>query len=212
MNTFAAPRPNPWLTIWSDPRATIRHLLSTEPDHMVFPLAALTGVAQVLDRAIGSGMGDFASMMAVVITVLIFGSILGIIFLFITSWLIAWTGGWIGGRAGSEEVQTAYAWASVPAVAGLVLWTPAMVVFGPELFTTDTPRMEANPALALLLILFAFSQITLKVYALVLLCGGVAEVQGFSSAWKGFGNVVLASVVLVGVFLVLGVVFALLFV
>jgi hypothetical protein len=50
------------------------------------------------------------------------------------------------------------------------------------------------------------AEIVLTVWSIVLLCHTIAEVQGFPSAWRGFGNVCLAGAVIVLPLLVLMVV------
>jgi hypothetical protein len=39
-------------------------------------------------------------------------------------------------------------------------------------------------------------EVVLGVWSVVLLCQTIAEVQGFRSAWKGLGNVLLAGLVI----------------
>lgn len=43
--------------------------------------------------------------------------------------------------------------------------------------------------------MFGFAEAVLGVWSLVLLAKTVAEVQGYSSAWKGLGNVVMSVLV-----------------
>jgi hypothetical protein len=42
---------NPFLTIWTRPRATIRAIVDTDPNRHVLLLAAIGGVVNALDRA-----------------------------------------------------------------------------------------------------------------------------------------------------------------
>ena len=50
---------NPWFTIWTRPRATMRSILDTDPKHMVMVLAMLAGFAQALDKASLRHVGDW---------------------------------------------------------------------------------------------------------------------------------------------------------
>src|SRR5271157_2600712 len=49
---------NPFLTIWTRPRATIRGILNTNPTYLVLPLAMAGGVIQALGRAAQMNAGD----------------------------------------------------------------------------------------------------------------------------------------------------------
>jgi hypothetical protein len=65
------------------------------------------------------------------------------------------------------------------------------------MFTEETPRLDAQPALGIPLIALSLLEVVLGVWTFVLLCHTIAEVQGFRSAWRGLGNVVLAGAVIV---------------
>lgn len=186
----------PWRSIWLSPRNTVRHLVQTDPDHLILVLAALAGVAQVLDRASGRSMGDTVSFPMILGFAVLLGPIFGVLTLYISSALIAWTGRWIGGSAPSRHIRTAMAWAGVPVVAALVLWVIAIAVLGDEMFTTAMPRVEANLGLAFLTMALGLAIFALGVWSLILLLKCVGEVQGFS-AWKAMGNVLLGGLVIV---------------
>lgn len=196
---------NPWRSIWLHPRDTVRHLVQTNPDHLILVLAALAGVAQMLDRAAGRSLGDTVSFPMILGLALVFGPLFGILTLYVSSILIAWTGGWIGGSAPSRHIRTAMAWAGVPVVAGLVLWVVAIPVLGDETFTTAMPRVEASLGLALFMMAWGLALFVLGVWSLILLFKSVGEVQGFS-AWKAMGNVLLSGLVIVLPLVALGLV------
>ena len=91
------------------------------------------------------------------------------------------------------------AWALVPIVCGVPLWIPLVV--NSYIFSEDAPSVAAQPVLlvvALLAILLV--EVILAVWAIVLLCQTVAEVQGFRSGWRALGNLFMsASLFLVSV-------------
>jgi hypothetical protein len=49
---------NPWLSIWTKPRATVRYLVKNDPDRHVPLLAVLGGIANALGRASQRSLGD----------------------------------------------------------------------------------------------------------------------------------------------------------
>lgn len=195
--------PNPWLTMWTRPRRTVRTLVETRPDHLVLLLAGLAGVGQVLDRASFRSMGDDYSITMILVAAVVLGPVFGIISLHVGAALIRWTGSWLGGSASTEHVRTALAWGGLPQVVGVFLWVPAFLLFGEELFTTATPRLEASGGLAALMVLYGLTSIVLGVWSIVLVLKGVGETHGFS-AWRALGSVLLVLLMVVGAVFAVG--------
>ncbi len=188
---------NPFETIWTRPRETVRRIISENPDQHVYLLACLAGVGETLDRASMRNAGDHLPLGVILAIACIFGPLGGLIMLWISSHLIRWTGLWIGGTAVREHVRTALAWSSVPTVFALVFWIPELLLFGRELFTSETPRLEAHPALWFPFLALMMAELVFSIWSIVLLCHTVAEVQGFRSAWRGLGNVCLAVAIVI---------------
>jgi hypothetical protein len=186
---------NPWVSIWTKPRQTIAQIVATDPTKYVVALAAVSGVAQFLDRASSRNLGDRMSLTTIIAMALTVGPGLGVIFLYLLGALTKWTGGWLGGRASAEAIRAALAWSSVPFIMISVLWIPQLLLVGSELFTEATPRLEANAALALAILPMFVLQAAVSIWSLVLLCKCLGEVQGFS-AWRGLGNAALAAMVI----------------
>ena len=187
---------SPFLNIWTRPRRTIRAIIAQDPSlHVVF-LACLYGIAQVLDRASSRNAGDALSIPAIFAIAVIGGPLMGLLTIWIFSYAVRITGGWIGGRADDTQVRAAVIWGLVPTVSALLLWVPYLAVIGREMFTSEAPRMTAQPAHAAVLLVLMMVELVLWVWSIVLMCNTVAEVQGFQSAWKGLGNVLLAGVIM----------------
>ncbi len=198
---------NPWVSMWTKPRATIQQIVDTNPERLVMTLAAISGFAQVLDRASMRSLGDKLEWPAIFLIAAIAGPIGGIISLYIASALIRWTGTWIGGNASSQNIRAALVWSNVPIIWALILWIPELALFGQELFTSETPTIDATPSLAFLMLGFAAIEISIAIWTIVVLLKCLGQVQSFS-AWKALGNVVLAGLVVIVpiVVIVLGVV------
>lgn len=187
----------PWREIWLHPRATIRRLVAFDPSYMVLPLAALAGVTEAFSRASSRNQGDHTTLFGIILMAVVFGALGGLLSLWFGSHLIRWTGDWLGGRAPRDHLRTAIAWSSLPSVVALGLTVLEIVIFGKELFTTQTPRLDSSATLSGLLFLMGLIELVLGVWSLVLLAKTVAEVQGYRSAWRGLGNVVLAGLVVI---------------
>jgi hypothetical protein len=141
--------------------------------------------------------GDKMPIPVIIGLACVLGPLGGLLSLWISSLLLRWTGKWIGGTANREHLMTAIAWAAVPAVFALPLWIPELLLFGSDLFTKETHRLDAQPLLWIPFLAFAVLEMVLGIWSFVLLCHTVAEVQGFRSAWRGLGNVFLAGAVLI---------------
>lgn len=185
---------NPWFSIWTKPRVTIQQIVETDPRRLVLLLAALGGFSTMLDRASMRNLGDKLQWPVLVLLAAIVGPIAGIVTLYIGGALLRWTGSWIGGQASAQHIRAAMAWSSLPEIWGLLLWIPALAVFGQELFTSKMPRVEANPLLDILLLGFATVSLVIGVWQFVIFLKCLGQVQGFS-AWKALGNSIMAAMV-----------------
>ncbi len=179
------------LNIWTKPKETIRYIIDTNPKQLVLILAILGGIFEALSVASGEGYGDRFSLINIYFLSIIFGSIGGILGLYITGFLLNWTGNWIGGNATSEEIRAAYAWGIVPIITmELMLLLPDLFFFGRDLYTSEMPIITSSPFLSLLLLVFAFAELVVGIWAIIVFLKCLGEVQGFS-VWKALGNVLL---------------------
>ncbi|MEI8243431.1 MAG: YIP1 family protein [bacterium] len=105
--------------------------------------------------------------------------------------LFRWTGRWLGGRAGSREIRAAIAWASVLAIWGMLFWVPQLLLFGKDMFTTETPRIDSSYLLTGLFWGLAAVEMVIGVWTIVAFLKCLGEVQGFS-AWRALGSVLLS--------------------
>ena len=187
---------NPWFSMWAHPRRTIRQIVEADPDRLVLVLAAVGGIVEALTNATSDSQGDNLSLRTILLTALIAGPLMGIVGLWLGSILLRWTGGWIGGQADSRRIRTALAWANVPLLWSLILWGPALLLFGAELFTTATPIIEASSLLSALYLVFSIGTAVIGAWSFVVFLHSLGEVQGFS-AWKALLNSFLAMLVVV---------------
>lgn len=195
---------NPWIHMWLHPRITIQQVIDTDPTRLVILIAMITGISESLNRAGLRDYGDGLSISAIVGLAVFLGPIGGIIRLYLFGFLIRWTGTWLRGEADGEEIRAAYAWSSVPIVWSLCLWIPQIFTFGEELFTSETPMIDADPFLSYQLIGFGLVEFVVGVWSFFIFLHALGQVQGFS-AWKALLNLVLAAlVVLVPLGLIFG--------
>jgi hypothetical protein len=187
---------NPWISIWTKPRATIQQIVDTNPERLVLLLAGVGGFSTVLNHASTKSLGDKLDWPMLFLIAAIVGPVAGIITLYIASALIRWTGNWIGGKATSQHIRAAMAWSTVPEVFALPLWIPLLGIFGQEMFTSEMPRLQANPSLSIVFFSLAAIGLAIGIWEFVIYLKCLGQVQGFS-AWKALGNSLLALMVVV---------------
>jgi MFS family permease len=184
-------------TIWLSPRETIRRIVDVNPEYHVNLLIALGGIAESLDRASSKNAGDRMPLAAILGMALILGPVGALIGAWISAHLIRITGNWINGKGEDDEIKAAIGWSTVPTVVGLALWVPLLILLGQEMFTEETPSIQGNAGVAIVLVAITFGLMLLNIWSFVLLCNCVAEVQGYTSAWKGLGNIILSGLIII---------------
>ncbi len=187
--------PNPWLDMWTSPRATIQHIIEINPTYMVLVLASLSGIGKVLDRAVSRSLGDEVSLTVILIVALVGGSIAGIIGLYIFSALLRWTGKWLGGTGSSVNLRAAIAWSYAPAAWALLLWLPTLLIIGEDIFKEDLQVIQGNFLAIFWMFVFIVIEIVAAVWAFILLLKCISQVQQFS-VWKALGNIILSVLVI----------------
>jgi len=133
---------------------------------------------------------------------LIGGPLVGLLQLYISSLLIRWTGRWLGGMATLRQLVAAVGWGMAAQAFALLAFIPAWLIAGRELFTKQTPYLDAHPVLLIMLTALSVVEVILGIWSFVTTCHTVAEVQGYRSAWRGLGNMLLAFLVILAVVLV----------
>ncbi|KZN54490.1 hypothetical protein N474_01865 [Pseudoalteromonas luteoviolacea CPMOR-2] len=190
------PRLNPWLSIWTQPRATIQQIIDSGCAKYILLLVMISGVNSTLDRAVSKSMGDDKEVLVIVAMSIATGALSGVFFWALGSAATRLIGKWLGGVGTYEELRTAIAWSNVPSVLSLMLWVPLIAIAPNEIFATNTPTINANTIKSVLYWGIMTIQLVLGIWSLILMIKCVAQVQEFSF-WRAFSNLLLAGVALV---------------
>jgi hypothetical protein len=172
---------NPWATIWTRPRATIRRIVETDVRYQVTFLAILSGALIWLERRWSNPSTAAAFPMLVVMAVIV-GALAGMIELYVNGALLKWAGAALGGVGSYAEVRAALAWSRVPVIVAVSIGVLAI------LLGTDGPMLGgessgSGASLALLHGLFV-------IWGFVVMLKCIGEVHRFS-AWRALGSMVL---------------------
>ena len=187
---WAAMGENPLFLIWYRTREVIEEKLEDTSKEQIILLIAVFGIALMLNNAAARGLGDHYSLGTILLYSIIFGPLMGALAWVILSGLLHWISRLLGGTGTWKETRTAVAWSTVVYSAMLVLWIPQLLLFGQELFTTETPRIDSNLLLLTLIFLFGLLETALRVMFVIVLSKSLGAAHRFS-AWRGFGALAL---------------------
>lgn len=193
-----------FFTIWTEPRATIRRIVSRDPKYWVVGLAVLSG-----SSAMVSPLQDTSdtpiSLLATLVIAATIGPLVALATLWIGAWMVRRLGhAFLDGTASPEEMRAALAWANLPQVAMLPVGLLCAALFGPGVHVRD---VDSIPPLVIPFVLLA---LVATVWGTWIAANTTAEVQGYRSAWKGFWNLCLPLAILFGIVIAFGIVLALL--
>jgi hypothetical protein len=180
---------NPWITVWTRPRATIRRIVEIDVHYQVLFLAMLAGALSRLEArwAQPPGTPGSAAFPLIVVLSVIGGAIAGLIGLYINGALLKWSGTILGGIATYAEVRAALAWAEVPVIVAVSIGILSILIgTGGPMMPFVGNGAESSVSVSLLHAVFG-----LWSFILVLKC--VGEVHRFS-AWRALGAIVLIAV------------------
>ena len=115
----------PFFTIWTEPRATIRRIVDTDPTRNVIALAAIGPAVSALANQWSKALGNNANLSVLwpiwVALSVAFAAVLGVVSLYISGVILKWSGGLLGGVASRVEVRAALAWGQIPAIAAEII-------------------------------------------------------------------------------------------
>lgn len=194
---------NPWLEIWTHPKATIKQIVATNPNRSLWLLAAIYGFPSILSFFQSLYLGYSLGPLALFLAALIFSPLWGYVSFSIWSGIVCGIGKLFKGRGNFQEIRAAYAWSCVPLIVSCLFWIVLILLFGGRLFLPPFDAGAVTNAEGVVLSLILIVKVVFAVWSLVIYLNALAEVQSFS-VLRAIGNV-LVSAVLLGI--VLGSVF-----
>jgi hypothetical protein len=173
----------PWITLWFQPRHTLRKQLLQDPHHALIFLAVMAGLLN------GAGwitytwakypFADSLQRFNLVLASLCAGVLYSVFHLYLFGWLYSWTGSWIGGEGKFTECKCAVGWSYYPFIlSGCVGFLQGIESFSPTIQT----------ALGMIFII-------LSIWSTVILFLLIAEAHRFSFS-KGIFTFLLSLMVL----------------
>lgn len=186
---------SPWLSIWTQPRATIARIVSENPNRSLWLLAAIYGFCALMNLFQSMALGNAMGTLGLLILAIIIAPFYGYVSFSIWSWFVSWVGKWFKGHGSFQTVRAAYAWSCVPIILNIPLWLLMVISFGHQLFMNfpDAHLLPSSQVLLLFIILIA--KVVLAIWSLVIYLNALAEVQKYS-VLRAILNVVVAGIIL----------------
>lgn len=186
---------NPWLTIWTQPRATIRRIVEENPNRSLWLLAAIYGFVSLINNAQTLALGQTLGLLSIFLLVIVLAPIWGYIFFTIWSFSVFLVGKLFKGAGAFRAVRAAYTWSCVPFTVNLILWIVLTCIFGQKLFTLNPISENLTEGLTYFMFFVLIARVVLAVWSLVIYFNALAEVQMYS-VLKAIFNVILAAILM----------------
>src|SRR3984957_1497511 len=139
----------PFLTIWTEPRATIRRIVDSNPTRNVVALAAIGPAVGALANQWSKALDENANLSVLwpigVAFAVAFAAVLGAVSLFISGAILRWSGGLLGGVASRVEVRAALAWSQIPAIAAEIILLMSVLQGIPIPHPTAASMLQIDP-------------------------------------------------------------------
>jgi hypothetical protein len=186
----------PFFTIWTEPRATIRRIVDTDPTRHVIPLAAIGPAINALVGQWSRAMANNANLSVLwplwVAFAVALQAAIGVAALYIGGALFKWSGSLLGGVASQVEVRAALAWSQVVGIAGQIILLIAVLMGVPMPQPTPGVFPHFDPAFYKVMMVEG----VLGIWGLIVSLKCMGEVHRFS-AWRALVAVLIPPIILV---------------
>lgn len=162
----------PWVSMWTDPRSTIRSIVQSNPKYGFWVLSTLYALVSCFYFSNYFSLGLSGSFSVIFVPLILLSPLIGFVWLSFDAWILHWVGLRLKGRAPYQHVRSAVAWAKLPYIFSLGMWVILMV------FNPDTAFIQYVTGVSALFI--TFITFILNTWAVILLIQAVREVQSFS--------------------------------
>lgn len=197
---------NPLLTIWTQPKETVRQLIEENKIGLSVLLVMIAGIGGVITALQDSGWFLDLSPILLIIGILITGLLSGLLNLGISTLLYTGIGKLYGGHGKLRDMAIAIGPMMIPqvfVVPVLILFT---LYYGERFFMVPEAFGITSISLGAYLFLTLLTA-TASIWSIVISSKAIGVVHGFSS-WRGFGVLMtlLGIVILVTLIIVIGVI------
>jgi hypothetical protein len=172
---------NPWISMWAEPRSTIRKIVSVSPKFGAVYLVSIY-VLQIFFHLF-SFLNLTGSIYLFFILAFIASPILGMAWLYFSGAILYLTGRWLKGTAPFNHLLAAIAWSKIPMSLSLFMWF-VLFVANQEVGPSYHPKGAEEVFIILISLILTF-------WSGILLFQSIRELQGFSPR-RTFVNMLLS--------------------
>ena len=193
---------NPLVSIWTQPKETIRYVLEYKTWSYSFFILFLASISVGLTSFSETDIMPDISLPVIILLSILSSFIGSIISLFISSALYTWVGKWLGGTGKFKDMVQMSPIASIPLIWMMPINLLLVLIFGKNLFVdmTNTTDPDIFGTLSTMLLIANLFTLGLGIFSTVILSKGIGIVHHISS-WRGFGTIMIVT----GFFLVLSI-------
>lgn len=177
---------NPWLSMWTQPRETIRWIVQTNPRYGVFWLAIIYVLQGFFFFMNFWSFGLSSSWYSLLIHIVILTPLFAFVWIFFYGWILRCTGRWLGGPAPGSHLRAALAWSRIPMTISLAMWFFLLITNPDYVFIQYVGGTSA--------IFVLFINGILEIWSFVLFIQSIREVQHFTII-RSLCNIFLASAI-----------------
>lgn len=185
-----AERINPWLNIWTKPRATVRSAIYHNTIGLAVVLAMVSGISTAWDNAVTQHAGEKYlmnfSLTGLLIGIIIIGSLLGLLSWVLVASTVTLVGRWLGGQGTVKELLIAIGISYVPIVLLLSFNIIDLLLLGETLFI-DTYITEGQ---YIWLWLSAVVVFVIAIWNMFITLKAIGEAHRFS-AWRALTTLII---------------------
>jgi len=195
---------NPFLSVWTQPKETVRQVVETKTIWFAVFIAAFTGIGSALSSMQDSGMTSTVSYGLILFLCFLFGPIIGVISLFLPGVFFTWIGRLLGGTGQMKDMFKAVGVMYIPQIVLTLAYLLFALIYGELFFVGPDPNSFSTSSLpfgayiTLLLITIVFG-----IWSTVVSCKGIGVVHNFSS-WRGLGTILIIAGIALILVLVIG--------
>ncbi|WP_158233519.1 YIP1 family protein [Sporosarcina sp. P29] len=191
---------NPLISIWTQPKQTIRYVLEYKTWSYSFFILFLVSVSVGITSFAETDILPDLSLPIMILLGILSSFIGAVISLFISSALYTWVGKWLGGKGNFKDMVQMSPIASIPLIWMIPINLLLVFIFGKNLFIDmmNTADADLFGTLSVVLLLTNLLILGLSIFNTVILSKGIGIVHQFSS-WRGFSTILIV----IGLFLAL---------
>ncbi|PPA70659.1 YIP1 family protein [Jeotgalibacillus proteolyticus] len=200
---------NPFLSVWTQPKQTIRDVLENKGSGFTIAMAGLAGIGGGLINLEGSGFGESLPLFMVFLVAALIGVIISIIGVYISAGLYTMVGKWFGGTGNFRRMMIAIGPSYIPQIVTAAAYLLVAIMYAEQFVQATDPTalgMEGITALPIgAYLITLFISAVFGIWGVVIVCKAIGIVHGFSS-WKGLGVILTVAALVFALVLVIGII------